>query len=104
MLAISSEQRAPQIPDVPTVAELGYPGYKAVTWNGLLGPAGTPRPIVDKLAGEIARAVKDPKFLERLASLGADPLGNTPEQFAALIASDLKLWADAVAVAGLKTQ
>jgi tripartite-type tricarboxylate transporter receptor subunit TctC len=103
-LAVSSETRVTQLPNVPTVAELGYPGYKAVTWNGLMAPAGTPKPIVDKIAGEIAKASKDPKFAERLASLGADPSGITPAQFADLIAADLKLWAEAVAIAGVKLQ
>ena len=91
ILAVSSEARVPQLPNVPTVAELGYPGYKAVTWNGLMAPAGTPKPIVDKIAGEIAKASKDPKFVDELAKLGADPSGITPAQFAELIAADLKL-------------
>jgi tripartite-type tricarboxylate transporter receptor subunit TctC len=99
ILAVSSDARVPQLPQVPTVAELGYPGYKAVTWNGLLAPAGTPQPIVKKMA-----ACKDPKFLERLTSFGADPSGMTPKQFAELIAADLKTWAEAVAVAGVKQQ
>ena len=104
ILAVSSDARVPQLPQVPTVAELGYPGYKAVTWNGLLAPTGTPQPIVEKMAAEIARACKDPKFLERLSSFGADPSGITPAQFAELIAADLKTWAEAVAVAGVKQQ
>jgi tripartite-type tricarboxylate transporter receptor subunit TctC len=103
-LAVSSDARIPQLPQVPTVAELGYPGYKIVTWNGLMAPAGTPQPIVEKMAAEIARASRDPKFLERLTSFGADPSGITPAQFAELIAADLKLWAEAVAVAGIKQQ
>lgn len=103
-LAVSSETRVAQLPNVPTVAELGYPGYKAVTWNGLMAPANTPKPIVDKIAGEMAKASKDPKFTERLASLGADPSGITPAQFADLIAADLKMWAEAVAIAGVKLQ
>jgi tripartite-type tricarboxylate transporter receptor subunit TctC len=100
-LAVSSDAPVPQLPGVPTVAA-SYPGYSAITWNGLMAPAGTPKPIVDKMAAEIAKACKDPKFIERLAALGADPLGNTPEQFAALIARDLKTWAEAVEGAGLK--
>jgi tripartite-type tricarboxylate transporter receptor subunit TctC len=103
-LAVSSAVRLPQLPDVPTVAELGYPGYDVVTWNGLLAPTGTPKPIIDKIAAEIARACKDPKFLERLANFGADPSGMAPAQFAELIAADLKRWAEAVAVAGVKVQ
>jgi tripartite-type tricarboxylate transporter receptor subunit TctC len=103
-LAVSSDQRVAQLPNVPTVAELGYPGYKAVTWNGLMAPANTPKPIVDKIAVEMAKATKEPKFVERLASLGTDPSGITPAQFADLIAADLKMWAEAVAIAGVKLQ
>jgi tripartite-type tricarboxylate transporter receptor subunit TctC len=103
-LAVSSDARVAQLPDVPTVAELGYPGYKAVTWNGLMAPAGTPKPIVDKIAGEMAKASKDPKFVERLSTLGADPSGITPAQFTDLITADLKMWAEAVAIAGVKLQ
>jgi tripartite-type tricarboxylate transporter receptor subunit TctC len=99
-LAVSSEQRVPQLPNVPTVAE-SFPGYSALTWNGLMAPAGTPKPIIDKMAAVIANACKDKAFVAKLASLGADPLGNTPEQFAKLIASDLKTWTAAVKAAGL---
>ena len=100
-IAVSSEQGVPQLPDTPTVAD-SFPGYSAITWNGLMAPAGTPKPIIDKMATIIAKACKDPKFIEKLANLGADPLGNTPEQFAALIARDLKTWGEAVEGAGLK--
>jgi tripartite-type tricarboxylate transporter receptor subunit TctC len=102
VLAVSSDKRVPQLPDLPTVAESGYPGYRAVTWNGLMAPAGTSKEIVDRIAGEIVRASKDRKFVERLSSFGADPSGITPTEFAALIASDIKLWAEAVAIAGIK--
>jgi tripartite-type tricarboxylate transporter receptor subunit TctC len=104
ILAVSSEARVPQLPQVPTVAETGYPGYQAVTWNGVLAPAGTPQPIIDKMAAEIARACKDPAFLQRLSNFGADPSGITPAQFAQLIAADLKTWGEAVVDAGLKQQ
>lgn len=102
LLAVSSEKRVPQIPDVPTVSESGYPGFKILTWNGLLAPAGTPKDIVGRLAQEIARAVKDPGFSERLTSYGVDPLGNSPEEFAAMIAADVALWAEAVKIAGVQ--
>jgi tripartite-type tricarboxylate transporter receptor subunit TctC len=104
ILAVSSEARVPQIPDIPTVAELGYLGYKAVTWNGLLAPAATPKPILDKIAGELVKASKDPVFIDKLAKIGADPSGITPGQFAELIATDLNLWTEAVAIAGVKLQ
>jgi len=102
-LAVSSTERVPQLPDVPTVAE-SFPGYSAITWNGLMAPVGTPKPIIDKLAAEIGKACKDKNFIERLATLGADPSGITPDQFAKLIAQDLKTWGEAVEGAGLKSK
>jgi tripartite-type tricarboxylate transporter receptor subunit TctC len=104
LLAVSSPARVPQIPDVPTVSESGYPEYKTVTWNGLIAPAGTPKHIIDKISASISRAVKDAKFSERLASYGADALGNSPEEFRAMISSDLRLWSEAVKVAGVSEQ
>jgi tripartite-type tricarboxylate transporter receptor subunit TctC len=102
LLAVSTAQREPQIPDVPTVAESGFPGFNVVTWNGLVAPAGTPRDIVDKIAGEIRRATDGPDFAGRLKGAGANPLGNTPDEFAAMIKVDIATWAEAVALTGLK--
>jgi len=104
LLAVSTAKREPRIPDVPTVAESGFGGFNVVTWNGVVAPAGTPREIVDKIAGEIGRAAKDPQFAGRLKAAGADPLGNTPTEFAAMIKADTATWADAVAVTGLKAE
>jgi tripartite-type tricarboxylate transporter receptor subunit TctC len=100
-LAISDTARHPQLPDVPTMSELGYAGFRTLTWNGLVAPAGTPKDIVDKLASEVALALKDQQVRQRLVSYGVDPLGDTPEQFAATIATDLALWAEAVKIAGV---
>ena len=100
-LAVSSAQRLKQLPDVPTVAET-FPGYSAITWNGLMAPANVPKPIIDKMAGELQRACKDPQFVAALAKLGADPLCNTPKEFAALIDHDLKTWREALTAAGLR--
>jgi tripartite-type tricarboxylate transporter receptor subunit TctC len=102
LLAVSGEQRARQIPDIPTVAESGFPGFNVLTWNGVMAPAGTPKEIIDKMAAEIARAVKDPQFVARLDQYGADPLGNTPEEFAAMIASETALWGGTVKSLGIK--
>jgi tripartite-type tricarboxylate transporter receptor subunit TctC len=104
LLAVSSLKRAPQIPDVPTVAESGFPGFNVLTWNGLVAPAGTPKVVVDLLAREITEAARDPKFIERLESYGVDPVGNTPAEFAKTIVSDVALWADAVKMTGLAYQ
>jgi tripartite-type tricarboxylate transporter receptor subunit TctC len=102
LLAVSSEQRVPQLPNLPTLAESGFPGFRAFTWNGLMAPAGTPRAIVDRIANEVARAVREPRIAERLGSDGVDPLGNSPEEFAAQIAVDIALWAEAVKIAGVQ--
>lgn len=104
LLAISGARRAAQAPDVPTVAEAGHAGYSVVTWNGLMAPAQTPKPIVDRVAAEVGRAVKDPAFAERLTKFGVDPLGNSPVEFAQLIQVEIPLWIEAVAIAGIKSQ
>jgi tripartite-type tricarboxylate transporter receptor subunit TctC len=101
-LAVSGGARASQLPNVPTVAEAGYSGYSVVTWNGLMAPAATPQPIVDRIAAEFARAVKERAFADRLTAYGVDPLGNTPAEFAALIAGEIPLWIEAVNLAGAR--
>ena len=102
LLAVSSEKRAPQVPDVATLNESGFPGYNAMSWNGLMAPAGTPKEIVDRIAAEVGRAMRDPKFVERLKNFGADPLGNSPEEFKAMISADIALWGEAMRVGGIK--
>jgi tripartite-type tricarboxylate transporter receptor subunit TctC len=102
VFAVSSERRAPQLPQVPTVAEQGYPGFRTVTWNGYVAPAGTPRPVVERIAREIAAACKDAAFVERLAKIGVDPTCSTPEDFAKAIGDDLHTWKEAVQAAGIK--
>jgi tripartite-type tricarboxylate transporter receptor subunit TctC len=102
LLAVSSKERAPQLPDIPTVAESGFPGFNVLTWNGLMAPAGTPKDIVDKIAAEIGHSVKDPQFAARLDQYGVDPLGNTPAEFRAMVAADTQLWAETVQSLGLK--
>jgi tripartite-type tricarboxylate transporter receptor subunit TctC len=104
LIAVTGDRRAKQIPDVPTVAESGYPKYKALTWNGLVAPAGTPKGIIDKVATQVALATRDAKFAEQLASYGVDPLGNTPAEFAGMIADDVAIWADALRAAGIRQQ
>jgi tripartite-type tricarboxylate transporter receptor subunit TctC len=101
LLAVSSEKRVPQLPDVPTFAESGFPGLKAMTWNGLMAPAAVPKEIIGRIATAVEAAAKDADFAKRLASFGVDPVGSTPEQFAATIAADLALWGEAVKLAGI---
>jgi tripartite-type tricarboxylate transporter receptor subunit TctC len=102
LLAVSSENRVAQIPDVPTFAESGFPGFKVLTWNGLMAPAAVPKETIDRIAKEVSRAVKDAKFAERLAAFGIDPLGNTPVEFAAMIAADIAMWGEAIKIAGVQ--
>jgi tripartite-type tricarboxylate transporter receptor subunit TctC len=103
-LAVSSKTRAHQAPDVPTLDESGLSGFHAVSWTGLMAPTGTSKEIIDRMAAEFAVAVKDPKFLAALEQAGVDPLGDGPDKFAAMIASEIALWAEAVRIAGVKLQ
>jgi len=100
-IGISTPKRTPQAPDLPTVAESGVPGFAAVPWYGALGPAGLPRPIVDKLNAEIGRALALPEMQERLGQ-GLDLQSSTPEEFAALIKSELVKWRKVVRDSGAK--
>ncbi|MET0669740.1 MAG: tripartite tricarboxylate transporter substrate binding protein [Xanthobacteraceae bacterium] len=102
LLAVSGAKRSLMLPEVPTIAESGYPGFDAVSWTGMMAPAGTPKEIVDRLGAEIARAVKDPKFVEQIVKAGNDPLGYGPAEFAKMIASEIPAWGDAVRSAGVK--
>jgi tripartite-type tricarboxylate transporter receptor subunit TctC len=102
LLAVSSAQRMPQIPHVPTISESGFPGFQVLNWTGLVAPTGTPKGVVDRTAREVSRAVKDPKIAALLTATGVDPLGNTPEEFAAMIAADVALWGEAVKIAGVR--
>jgi tripartite-type tricarboxylate transporter receptor subunit TctC len=103
ILAVSSDKRSARLPDVPTIAET-YPGYNAVSWTAMLAPGGTPKAIIDKLAGEMARAGKDPKFIELLRDNGIDPAIEGPEKLAKLIAAEIPNWAKAVDIAGVKIE
>jgi len=103
LLAVSSDKRSAALPDVPSIAET-YPGYNAVSWTGMLAPAKTPKPIIDKIAGEMQRAAQDPKFVDQLRSAGIDPAVEGPEKFAAFIAAEIPNWAKAVEIAGVKVQ
>ncbi len=101
-LAVTSASRIPQMPELPTMIESGFPDFVVTTWNGVAAPAGTPKAIIDRLADEVAKAVKEPKIAERLAALGVTPSGNTPAEFAKEIVGDAKLWGDVVRAAGLQ--
>jgi tripartite-type tricarboxylate transporter receptor subunit TctC len=101
-LAVSGARRSPGFPELPTIAEAGVPGYEAGTWIGVIAPAGVPRPIVDKLNGAINRVVASANYRERFVSIGDEPEGDTPEDFADLIAKDSAKWADVVRRSGAR--
>ena len=102
VLAVSGGQRAPQLPQVPTVAEQGYPGFRTLTWNGYIAPAATPREVIERIAREIGAACKDAAFAERLNKIGVDPVCGTPADFSTAIKEDFLIWREAVQAAGMK--
>jgi tripartite-type tricarboxylate transporter receptor subunit TctC len=99
-LAVTTAKRSPALPDVPTIAEAGVPGYEATSWFGLLAPAGTPAPVVAKLNASILKALADPEVKKKLAEQGAEPFGEKPEQFAAFIQSETLKWGKVVKESG----
>jgi tripartite-type tricarboxylate transporter receptor subunit TctC len=101
-IAVTSAKRSPSLPDVPTVAEAGIPGFEAVSWIGALVPAGTPKEIVDKLHADIVAVLRMHDVQERLGPLGAVVVGNTEEQFAAWNRDEIAKWAKAVKDSGAK--
>jgi tripartite-type tricarboxylate transporter receptor subunit TctC len=100
-LAVSTEKRLPYLPDVPTVAESGYPAYEMNSWQAAFAPAGTPKDVVTKINGEIVRMLRTPEARERMAREGADPVGNTPEELAKRLASEVAKWAKVVKETGM---
>ena len=101
VLGVSSEKRAREVPEVPSIAET-YPGFHTYTWNGLFAPAGTPRAIVERVAQEVGRMLKDPAVVDRIHKIGSDPSGIALEEFAELIRKEQPMWAEAVKAAGIR--
>lgn len=101
-LAVTSSVRLPAMPDLPTVAETGYPGYEFTAWQGLLAPAGTPTEIIGRLHLETVKALAQPDVRAKFATLGMEAVGNSPAEFAAIIKSDLARWAKVIREAGIK--
>jgi tripartite-type tricarboxylate transporter receptor subunit TctC len=103
-LAVTDLKRSPLLPDLPTLDESGLKGYQIVGWNGLFVPAGTPQSVINALHAAVVRALALPEVKERLAVLGADGVGDTPQHFAAFIKTDIAKWAKVVKDAGLKVE
>jgi tripartite-type tricarboxylate transporter receptor subunit TctC len=103
-LAVTSTTRSPSLPDVPTMIEAGVPGYSAVTWNGLLAPAGTPPEIVAKLDDAIVKAMRSPEVKALLAKLGQEPAWSTPDEFAAFLREETAKWSKVIRATGIKPQ
>ena len=103
-LAVTSIKRSPVVPDIPTIAETAVAGYSAGSWFGLVAPAGTPKAVIDKLANETQRILKLPDVAERIAALGAEAVGDRPEQFAAHIKAEIAKWAKVIKDANVELQ
>ena len=101
-LAVTGERRSSSLPDVPTLIEAGVPGYEVNVWSGIITSAGVPRPVLDKLNAAANRALLQPDTRERLAQLGSEGGGGTPEAFAELIRRDSAKWAEVVRRSGAK--
>lgn len=101
-IAVTSAQRAKSSPEIPTIAESGVKGYAVINWYGVLAPAKTPRPIVDRLYREIAKALNEPDVEKRLAAEGAEAVGNSPKEFAAHIKAEFEKWSKVIIEAGIK--
>ena len=104
MLAVTTAKRSGALPDIPTIAEAGLPGFEVSNWYGVLATGGTPRPIVDRLNTELNRIARVPDLAEKLAAQGADPATGTPDDFERFIQTELKKWAVVVRGAGINPE
>ena len=102
LLAVTTAQRSKSLPDTPTVAKSGLPGYEAMPWLGFVAPAGTPAPVVNKLYNELHEVLKEPEVQEKFRSLGLDIIGSKPEEFSAFLRKDIVKWAKVVKDSGAK--
>jgi tripartite-type tricarboxylate transporter receptor subunit TctC len=103
-LAVTTPARSPAMPEVPTVAEAGVSGFDVTVWYGILATGRTPKPVIDKLNGEIVKALRSADVRQQLMSLGLEPVGNAPGQFGATIRAEMAKWAQVVKQAGIKVE
>jgi len=101
-LAVTGPKRSPALAEVPTISEQGFPGVEATAWYGILAPAGTPKPVVAQLHGDLVRVLKQPDVVQKLDGLGFEIVGSTPEQFSAYIRTEIKKWEKVVRASGAK--
>ena len=104
ILGVTSAKRVPQLPDVPTIDEAGLKGFETAAWSGVYVPMGTPRDIITRLNAEIVKILKMPSVREQLAGQGAEPIGDTPEEFAQFTRSEIAKWAQVVKISGAKVE
>jgi tripartite-type tricarboxylate transporter receptor subunit TctC len=103
-IASGSLSRDAQLPDLPTIAEQGFPGLEAIQWIGLLTTAGTPKDVIERINAEVNRALRDPDLIAKFAQQGLSPAGGTPADFQRTIATDLKNWTDTAHAANITAQ
>jgi len=103
-LAITGAKRSPALPDVPTMAEAGVPGYEVYEWNAIFAPAGTPAPVLAKLADAIQKAVQSPEFRERVASLGGELTGYGPQEADRFVKEQMDLWGKVVKQGNIRVE
>jgi tripartite-type tricarboxylate transporter receptor subunit TctC len=104
VLASGGLERDPLLPDVPTVAESGWPGFEAVAWVGLFTTAGTPRPVIERINAEVNRIIREPEIGKKFEEQGVTRVGGSPEEFGAFVTRELKRWRDAAQAAGVKME
>ena len=95
-LAVMSSRRSPILPDVPTMAEAGYPGLESYTWLCLMAPKGTPKAVIDRLNEGVNKLLAQPAFRDRLIAMGVEPMGGTPAEFSVFLESEIRKWGDVV--------
>jgi tripartite-type tricarboxylate transporter receptor subunit TctC len=101
-LAVTTKTRSALMPELPTIAEAGLPGYETVAWFGVLAPANTPPEVINRLSQEIAKIARSPEMREKLLAMGAEPVGGTPEEFKAVIDRDIAKWKPLAQKVGIK--
>jgi tripartite-type tricarboxylate transporter receptor subunit TctC len=101
-IAVTTEERLPYLPEVPTIAELGFPGYEISSWQGVFAPAGTPKDVVGKINGELVRMLNVPEIRRRISQEGADPVGSTPDAFATRVKNEITKWTKVIKTSGIQ--